>query len=280
MLLLHFQIINIVKVVLQHVSTCCSGAVTQAACVMILQVCLVCNSTHIPYLPLPNTLNGDKVPCCKGKHAAKMPLTESMQEVFPPIACHDQCSQYSLAQSPFLACSYMLDIIIAVNIAYHSPAFFLAAMSLAAEDEDPGSPMMPSPGYGTHMHSTRRGQYGSSATPRHFPHAAYASSDPMAAIAHSLLGGSRFDEESSHALLASLRADLAAAGGMAVASSAAMGNGHQDMSYEALTNLEDVKLTAAPELLATMPLDMCLKGSAWDQKVCCMHNCFVAALLA
>ena len=36
----------------------------------------------------------------------------------------------------------------------------------------------------------------------------------------------------------------------------------QDMSYEALTNLEDVKLTAPPELLATMPLDMCLKVPA------------------
>lgn len=41
----------------------------------------------------------------------------------------------------------------------------------------------------------------------------------------------------------------------------------QDMSYEALTNLEDVKLTAPPELLATMPLDMCLKGSQWEDKV-------------
>ena len=39
------------------------------------------------------------------------------------------------------------------------------------------------------------------------------------------------------------------------------------MSYEALTNLEDVKLTADPELLATMPLDMCLKGSQWEDKV-------------
>ena len=41
----------------------------------------------------------------------------------------------------------------------------------------------------------------------------------------------------------------------------------QDMSYEALTNLEDVKLTAPPELLATMPLDMCLKGGQWEDKV-------------
>ena len=39
------------------------------------------------------------------------------------------------------------------------------------------------------------------------------------------------------------------------------------LSYEALTNLEDVKLTAPPELLATMPLDMCLKGGQWDDKV-------------
>ena len=95
----------------------------------------------------------------------------------------------------------------------------------------------------------------------------------MAAIAHSLLGGSRFDEESSHALLASLMADFEAAGGMTVSSAMSRGhqgmsNGHQDMSYEALTNLEDVKLTAPSELLATMPLDMCLQGGHWEQKVC------------
>lgn len=95
----------------------------------------------------------------------------------------------------------------------------------------------------------------------------------MAAIAHSLLGGSRLDEESSHALLASLMADFEAAGGMTVSSTMShgrqgMSNGHQDMSYEALTNLEDVKLTAPSELLATMPLDMCLKGGPWEQKAC------------
>lgn len=88
----------------------------------------------------------------------------------------------------------------------------------------------------------------------------------MTAIAQSLFGGSRLDPAPSHVLLASLMAGLEASTGMH-ASGSSFGNGHQDMSYEALTNLEDVKLTAPPELLATMPLDMCLKGGQWDDKV-------------
>lgn len=88
----------------------------------------------------------------------------------------------------------------------------------------------------------------------------------MAAIAHSLLGGSRFDDESGHALLATLMADFEASRAVHGLGQGS-GSGHQDLSYEALTNLEDVKLTAPPELLATMPLDMCLKGGPWDDKV-------------
>ena len=72
--------------------------------------------------------------------------------------------------------------------------------------------------------------------------------------------------EASHALVASLMAGFEASRGMH-ASNSSFGSGHQDMSYEVLTNLEDVKLTAPPELLATMPLDMCLIGGQWDDKV-------------
>lgn len=83
----------------------------------------------------------------------------------------------------------------------------------------------------------------------------------MASITHSLMGGgSPFDED----ILAALMADFDRA---ATAGGTASGNGQQDLSYEALTNLEDVKLTAPPELLATMPLDMCLKGGQWEDKV-------------
>lgn len=142
-------------------------------------------------------------------------------------------------------------------------------MSLAAEDQDEASYLMHRPCHPV-QHSSRSGAYGTAAVSRCIPHEAYASSDTMAAIAHSLLGGSRLDAESRHAVLASVMADFGAAGGMHAASSA-MSNGHQDMSYEALTNLEDVKLTAPLELLATMPLDMCLKGSPWEQKVCINH---------
>ena len=85
----------------------------------------------------------------------------------------------------------------------------------------------------------------------------------MASIAQSLMGGGRrFDEE----ILAALMADFDRAA-TAHAGSTASGSGQQDLSYEALTNLEDVKLTAPPELLATMPLDMCLKGGQWEDKV-------------
>ena len=83
----------------------------------------------------------------------------------------------------------------------------------------------------------------------------------MISITQSLIGGgSPFDEE----ILAALMADFDRT---ATAGSTASGSGQQDLSYEALTNLEDVKLTAPPELLATMPLDMCLKGGQWEDQV-------------
>ncbi len=158
-------------------------------------------------------------------------------------------------------------------------------MALAAEDDEAASQVLPPPCHYTRFFSNR---------PRHpatlassfipgfaHSHLAHASSDPMAAITQSLLGGGRFDLESSQALLASLMADFEATRAMH-SSSHGVGSGHQDMSYEALTNLEDVKLTAPPELLATMPLDMCLKGGPWDDKVqcqtctccCCIYEAF------
>ena len=158
-------------------------------------------------------------------------------------------------------------------------------MALAAEDDEAASQVLPPPRHSTRFSSNRSrhpatlaSSFISGIAHSHFAH---ASSDPMAAITQSLLGGGRFDLESSQALLASLMADFEAT--RAVHSSGhAMGSGHQDMSYEALTNLEDVKLTAPPELLATMPLDMCLKGGPWDDKVqcqtrtccCCIHEAF------
>ncbi|KAL0047082.1 hypothetical protein WJX82_006047 [Trebouxia sp. C0006] len=145
------------------------------------------------------------------------------------------------------------------------------AMALAAEDDEAASQVMPPPRQSTRFSSNRPrhpGTMASSFIPGFaHSHLAHASSDPMAAITQSLLGGGRFDLESSQALLASLMADFEATRGVH-SSSHGMGSGHQDMSYEALTNLEDVKLTAPPELLATMPLDMCLKGGPWDDKAC------------
>ncbi len=146
-------------------------------------------------------------------------------------------------------------------------------MALAAEDDDEAAPqVMPPPRHSTRFSSNRarhQGTLASSFIPGFaHSHLAHASSDPMAAITQSLLGGGRFDLESSQALLASLMADFEATRAVH-SSSHGMGSGHQDMSYEALTNLEDVKLTAPPELLATMPLDMCLKGGPWDDKVQC-----------
>ncbi|DBB01217.1 TPA: hypothetical protein ACH3X1_001091 [Trebouxia sp. C0004] len=146
------------------------------------------------------------------------------------------------------------------------------AMALAAEDDEAAPQVMPPSRHSTRFSSNRARHQGTLAgsfipgfTHSHLTH---ASSDPMAAITQSLLGGSSFDLESSQALLASLMADFEASRAVH-SSSHGMGSGHQDMSYEALTNLEDVKLTAPPELLATMPLDMCLKGGPWDDKVQC-----------
>ena len=130
-------------------------------------------------------------------------------------------------------------------------------MSLAAEDDEQGrrllamDPCVP-------MRNTHRQPYTRSGASFPQPH-----SSRSASIVHSLVGGgSPFDEE----ILAALMADLDSAA-IAHAGSTASGSGQQDLSYEALTNLEDVKLTAAPELLATMPLDMCLKGGQWRDKV-------------
>lgn len=144
------------------------------------------------------------------------------------------------------------------------------AMALAAEDDEAAPQVMPPPRHSTRFSSNRArhpGTLAGSFIPGFaHSHLAHASLDPMAALTQSLLGGGRFDLESSQALLASLMADFEATRAVH-RSSHGMGTGHQDMSYEALTNLEDVKLTAPPELLATMPLDMCLKGQ-WDDKAC------------
>lgn len=139
-----------------------------------------------------------------------------------------------------------------------------AAMSLAAEDDeqsrrfhamDPHMPMQ--------FRSNRHRQPQTRASPSFFQPCS-SRSDPIASIAHSMMGGgSPFDDE---AILAHLMAEYnrgVTAGSMHTGP----GSGQQDMSYEALTNLEDVKLTAPPELLATMPLDMCLKGGQWEDKV-------------
>ena len=86
-------------------------------------------------------------------------------------------------------------------------------------------------------------------------------------MAHSV--GERYgelDTETTQALLATLMADFDASRAL-YSGSMASRHPNQDMSYEALTNLEDVKLTAPPELLATMPLDMVLKGGLWEDKV-------------
>ncbi|DBA69694.1 TPA: hypothetical protein ACH3X2_012629 [Trebouxia sp. C0005] len=145
------------------------------------------------------------------------------------------------------------------------------AMALAAEDDEAAPQFMPPLRHSTRFSSNRArhpGTLAGSFIPGFaHPHLAHVSSDPMSAITHSLLGGGRFDLESSQALLASLMADFEVTRAVH-SSSHAMGSGPEDMSYEALTSLEDVKLTAPPELLATMPLDMCLKGGAWDNKAC------------
>lgn len=136
-----------------------------------------------------------------------------------------------------------------------------AALSLAAEDNETSQTMDPSFSMrfpGNRQPRTRSG------TNFFLPHS--SSSDPMAAIAQSLLGAGSSNDEASHALLAAFMADFDASRAFNGGSTAS-GSGQQDMSYEALTNLEDVKLTAPPELLATMPLDMCLKGGQWDDKV-------------
>ena len=148
---------------------------------------------------------------------------------------------------------------------HHVQCPVCAAMSLAAEDDEAGAysmqPHFPT-SFPRSLPSQPRTRSGASFL---LPHA--SSSDPMASIAHRLLGGpGSFNEETSHALLASLMADFDASRAMH-AGSVASGSGHQDMSYEALTHLEDVKLTAPSELLATMPLDMCLKGGDWEDKV-------------
>ncbi|KAA6428738.1 MAG: zinc finger family protein [Trebouxia sp. A1-2] len=147
----------------------------------------------------------------------------------------------------------------------------LHAMALAAEDDEAAPQFMPPLRHSTRFSSNRArhpGTLAGSFIPGFaHPHLAHVSSDPMSAITHSLLGGGRFDLESSQALLASLMADFEVTRAVH-SSSHAMGSGPEDMSYEALTSLEDVKLTAPPELLATMPLDMCLKGGAWDNKAC------------
>ena len=150
-------------------------------------------------------------------------------------------------------------------------------MALAAADDEAAQQVMHPPRHSARFSSNmprHQGTLASSFIPGFaHSHLAHASSDPMAAIRQSLLGGGRFDLESSQALLASLMADFEATRAVH-SSSHGMGSGHQDMSYEALTNLEDVKLTAPPELLATMPLDMCLKGGPWDDKVQCQTFTF------
>ena len=140
-----------------------------------------------------------------------------------------------------------------------------AAMSLQAEDEAVALRHL---GNSTHFHSARLPRHtGTSAESRYFqPHTAHATT--ATAIAHSLraMGRLRTTEDDNWAHLASLMADLDDLGAVREAG-VGTGIGHQDMSYEALANLEDVKLTAPPELLATMPLDMCLRGGPWQDKV-------------
>ena len=136
-----------------------------------------------------------------------------------------------------------------------------AAMSLAAEDDEQGRRFRAmDPHIRMQFPSSRHRQPHTRSGASFFqPHS--SRSNPMASITHSLMGGgSPFDED----ILAALMADFDRA---ATAGGTASGNGQQDLSYEALTNLEDVKLTAPPELLATMPLDMCLKGGQWEDKV-------------
>ena len=95
-----------------------------------------------------------------------------------------------------------------------------------------------------------------------------SSSDPMANIAHTaLLGNGAAATQSLMALMADFESSRAVSAG-----SMAAGSGQQDMSYEALTTLEDVKLTAPPELLASMPLDMHLKGGQWEDMVLALSN--------
>lgn len=152
---------------------------------------------------------------------------------------------------------------------HHTTDVPTAAMSLAAEDVEAATQSMAPPRHSAGFPSHRYSQQSSSAGSRFpQPHLIYTSSDPMTAIAHSLLGGVRLDEgaRNANALFASFMAEFESTNG-GYDSSHESGNGHQDMSYEALTNLEDVKLTALPELLATMPLDMCLKGGPWEDKV-------------
>lgn len=134
-------------------------------------------------------------------------------------------------------------------------------MSLAAEDEEQGGRFHAmDPNVPMHFPSNRHRQPHSRSGAGFFQ--PYSSrSNPRASISQTLMGGGRpFDEE----ILAALMADFDRA---ATAGSIASGSEQQDLSYEALTNLEDVKLTAPPELLATIPLDMCLKGGQWEDKV-------------
>lgn len=137
-----------------------------------------------------------------------------------------------------------------------------AAMSLAAEDDEEGRFHPMDPAMSRHFSNNRHRQQHTRSEASFFqPYSSRAG--PLASIAHSFLsGGSHLDQE----VLATLMADFDRA---ANAGSTAPGSGQQDLSYEALTNLEDVKLTAPPELLATMPLDMCLKGGQWEDKVHC-----------
>lgn len=135
------------------------------------------------------------------------------------------------------------------------------AMSLAAEDDEEGRFHPMDPAMSRHFSNNRHRQQHTRSEASFFqPYSSRAG--PLASIAHSFLsGGSHLDQE----VLATLMADFDRA---ANAGSTAPGSGQQDLSYEALTNLEDVKLTAPPELLATMPLDMCLKGGQWEDKAC------------
>ncbi|KAL3141100.1 hypothetical protein ABBQ38_003455 [Trebouxia sp. C0009 RCD-2024] len=134
------------------------------------------------------------------------------------------------------------------------------AMSLAAEDEEEGR------FYATRHFPHNRHRQPHTRSGANFFQPYSSRSDPIASIAHSLLGGGGHVNAE---VLATLMAEFDRA---ANAAGTASGSGQQDLSYEALTNLEDVKLTAPPELLATMPLDMCLKGGQWDDKVHDLSN--------